>query len=285
MAVKFRQTHVTNPGQSPMGNMAQSAWLLYIFNFPYLLQLLSKLLSGEFLNLVLISAVFLANLLAAMWMSIGLKNKRLFLQSKYANDKPFPMMFLASLVIGLSCFVTAWLLTGVSFLAALGNGVAGLVGCWLWYGLDPLKSRHISFSDIHDGDRALQILQESESLIVNIEQSSRQIDNVEMSSRLNHITAKARKVLDELYNEPKKISQARRFLNTYLEGTERVVIKYARTHKHSATEELEENFKEVLVSIEEVFDDQYNKLISSEVFDLDVDIEVLNTLLKKQGIN
>ncbi len=285
MAVKFRQTNVTNPAKSPMSNMGQSAWMLYIFNIPYLLQLLSKLLAGELFNLMLISAVFLTNLLAAMWMSIGLKNKRLFLQKKYANNTPFPMMFLASLAICLSCFATAWLLTGAGFLAAIGNGLAGLIGCWLWYGLDPLKSRHISFSDIHDGERALQILQESESLIVNIEQSNFQIDNVEMSSRLNQITAKARKVLDELYNEPKKISQARRFLNTYLEGTERVVIKYAKTHKHSSAGELEQNFKEVLVSIEEVFDDQYNKLISSEVFDLDVDIEVLNTLLKKQGIN
>ena len=38
-------------------------------------------------------------------------------------------------------------------------------------------------------------------------------------------------------------------------------------------------------NIEDVFVEQYDKLISSDVFDLDVDIEVLKTLLEKQGIN
>jgi 5-bromo-4-chloroindolyl phosphate hydrolysis protein len=278
MAVKYRHIHVSTA-------KSYSAWLLYIYSLPYLFSLLSKLLQGEIINLVLVSAIFVAIILAAVWMSTGLKNKSFYEARKYPNTTPFPLMFLASLLIGITSLLAAWLVVGYNMFAGIGFGVAAMVGCWLWYGLDPVKSKHISFTDINDSEKALEILQDSESLVINIEKSSRLIDNAEMVERLDNITNKAREVLNVLFENPKKISKARRFLNTYLKGAESVVERYAATHKEAANKELEENFREVLVNIESVFSDQHEKLISSDVFDLDVDIEVLNTLLKKQGIN
>ena len=278
MAVKFRQNNIQSTN-------SDSAWLLYIYSLPYLFSILVKLVNGELLNLVLVSAIFLAILIAAMWMSTGLKNRKFYQARKYPNSTPFPMMFLASIVIAASSFVTAWLMAGYNLFAAIGFGVASLAGCWLWYGLDPVKSKHISFTDINDADRALEILQESETHVINIENSNRSIDNAEMSERLDRITTKAREILKVLYDNPKKIRKARRFLNTYLEGAQSVVKQYAVTHKKVVDHKLEENFREVLSNIEQVFGDQHEKLISSDVFDLDVDIEVLNTLLKKQGIS
>ncbi len=277
MAVKYRQTHVKTVNN-------YGAWLLYFYSLPYLLSILSKLLKGEVINLVLVSAVFVGTIVSALWMSIGLKNKALYSSRKYVQKPPFPMMFLSSLLLGLTSFVSAWLLNGYNLFAGIGFGIAATIGCWLWYGLDPVKSKHISFADINDSEKALEILQDSESLVINIEQSARNINNIQMSSQLNSIAAKAREVLSVLFENPKKIKKARRFLNTYLTGAESVVERYVETHEKSDNKELEENFKEVLDNIEEVFSKQHEKLISSDVFDLDVDIEVLNTLLKKQGI-
>jgi len=277
MAVKYRQTHVQRVNN-------YGAWLLYFYSLPYLLSVISKLLKGEFINLVIVSAVFVAIVLSALWMSIGLKNKGLYSTRKFIQKPPFPMMFLASLLLGISSFISAWLLNGYNLFAGIGFGVAAIIGCWLWYGMDPVKLKHISFSDINDSEKALEILQDSESLVINIESSSRQINNAQMSSKLESIATKAREVLNVLFENPKKIKKARRFLNTYLTGAQSVVERYVETHEKSDDKELEENFKEVLNNIESVFIKQHEKLISSDVFDLDVDIEVLNTLLKKQGI-
>ncbi len=277
MAIKYRQNHIK-------AATSYSAWLLYLFSLPYLVSLLTKLIRGELINLALVSTVFVGLVLSALWMSIGLKNKSYYQARKYANNKPFPMMFLASLLVGVCTFVASWLVSSYGLFASIGFGVASIVGCWLWYGLDPVKSKHHSFSDINDSEKALEILQQSETLVINIEKSSAFIDNSEMSSKLESIVEKARKVLKALYENPKKISKARKFLNTYLTGAESVVEKYAQTHKKTQNQELEHDFREVLDNIEEVFIKQHEKLISSDVFDLDVDIEVLNTLLKKQGI-
>ncbi len=277
MAIKYRQTHVQSVNN-------YGAWLLYFYSLPYLLSIISKLLKGEIINFVIVSAVFVGTILAALWMSIGLKNKGLYSSRKFVQNPPFPMMFLGSLLLGITSFVSAWLLNGYNLFAAIGFGLAATIGCWLWYGMDPVKSKNISFSDINDSEKALEILQDSESLVINIENSSKNINNAQMSSKLNSIAAKAREVLNVLFENPKKIKKARRFLNTYLTGAESVVERYVETHEKSENKELEENFKEVLDNIEEVFSKQHEKLISSDVFDLDVDIEVLNTLLKKQGI-
>jgi 5-bromo-4-chloroindolyl phosphate hydrolysis protein len=278
MPVKYRQSHVHS-------STSYNAWLLYLYSFPYLFTIITKLIKGEFINLVLVSAIFIGVLISALWMSVGIKNKSYYLARKYPKSTPFPMMFLSSLVLGASSLCAAWLVGGYNLFAGLGFGAAAMVGCWLWYGLDPVKSKHISFSEITDADAALDILQNSETLIINIEKSSLNIENAEMSQRLVKITRVARDVLKILYENPEKIRKARRFLNTYLTGAESVVERFAVTHKKNENLQLEENFREVLENIEIVFVEQYDKLISSDAFDLDVDIEVLKTLLEKQGIN
>ena len=278
MAVRFRHTQVQTGGN-------KNAILIYIYSLPYLFSIISKLIQGEVINLVLVSAIFVGILLAGVWMSTGLNNKRYYRSRRFSNDTPFPMMFLASLVLGICSLIAAWLLADYKIFAAIGFGVAAMVGCWLWYGMDPVKSKHLSFNQINDADKSLEILQDSETLVLNIESSSRNLQNTELLERLNNIIAKAREVLSLLYENPKKIRKARRFLNTYLTGAESVVKRYASTHKDTKNTQLAENFREVLENIEQVFNQQQEKLISSDVFDLDVDIEVLNTLLKKQGIN
>ena len=279
MPVKYRQTH-------KQSTRSYTAWLLYLYAIPYLISTLSKLINGEVIHLVLVSSVLIAIMLSAVWMTTGLKNKSYYLSRNYPNNTPFPLMFLSSLVLGGAALVGSWLVVGYNLMAGIGFGLSATIGCWLWYGLDPVKSKHINFSEINDSEKALEILQNSESLILSIENSSDLIDHSEMSQRLNRITSLARDVLKVLYDHPKKIRKARRFLNTYLTGAESVVERYSATHKkNNSNTNLEENFREVLTNIEQVFSDQHEKLISSDVFDLDVDIEVLNTLLKKQGIN
>ena len=64
MPVKYRQTHVRSQS-------TYNAWLIYFLSLPYLIGLLSKLVNGEFTQLLLISAVFLAVLVSAVWMGVS----------------------------------------------------------------------------------------------------------------------------------------------------------------------------------------------------------------------
>ena len=260
-----------------------TAWMLYFYSMPALFAVFSHLLKGQFFSFLMSGATFLGLLIGAVWMTKGRRNRYVFEQREYGLDVPFPLMMLASLVMGGSCFTGAYFVTDLGLLAALGFAVAATVGCWLWYGVDATNGKSGYFEALES--EAKKILNTSENRVLQIEESAQTIENTELSQRLEKITQLSRDVLKVLVDNPEKLPKARRFLYSYLEGTESVIERYAATHRKTDNQALEENFRQVLENIEKVFAEQYDKLVSSDVFDLDVDIEVLNTLLEKQGIN
>ncbi len=259
-----------------------TAWLLYVYSMPFLFASLWQLISGRLWLFLISFGCFLGVLLSAVWMSKGRKNKYHFQQRKYTLEQPFPLMFLASLSLGVTAFVGSFLVAGLGLMSALGHGIAATLGSWLWYGLD--ATGESAFKQVKDKD-SQTILAVSEQSIVNIEQAEKYIDNLALKGYLHDIVRLARNVIETLVEHPEKIPQARRFLHSYLDATESVIERYAKTHKQVKSDTLDNNFKTVLQNIVNVFAEQQQKLIENDVFDLDVDIEVLNTLLEKQGIN
>ncbi|KAA3645774.1 MAG: hypothetical protein DWP95_03915 [Proteobacteria bacterium] len=259
-----------------------TAWLLYIYSMPFLFAALWQLISGRLWYFLMSFGCFFGVLLSAVWMSKGRKNKYHFQQRKYTLQQPFPLMFLASLSLGVSSFVGSFMVAGLGLMSALGHGIAATVGSWLWYGLDAVGGS--AFNEVKDKD-SQTILAVSEQSIVNIEQAEKYIDNLALKGYLHDIVRLARNVIETLVENPEQIPQARRFLHSYLDATESVIARYAKTHKQVENDTLDNNFKTVLQNIVNVFSEQQQKLIENDVFDLDVDIEVLNTLLEKQGIN
>lgn len=95
----------------------------------------------------------------------------------------------------------------------------------------------------------------------------------------------ARDILAEIAHDPKDLRRARKFLNTYLDGAQRVVTGYAEAHSNHCNQTLNANFRRVLVSIEEVFGQQLQRLLENDLLDLDVNMEVLEAQLKREGLN
>ena len=84
---------------------------------------------------------------------------------------------------------------------------------------------------------------------------------------------------------PKILTRARRFLVTYLDGTRDVVAKYAAQQRDLDETVLAENFRRVLTTIEQVFAEQEEVLKQDDKLDLEVQIEVLETQLKREGVH
>jgi len=80
-----------------------------------------------------------------------------------------------------------------------------------------------------------------------------------------------REITDIVEDDPRDLRRARKFLRTYLDGAQRVTEGYANTHKYGDNGELENNFRNVLDTIE-------------TVIELDVQIEVLQMQLEKEGV-
>ena len=191
-------------------------------------------------------------------------------------DGRWPFKTLGCALISLATGMTTWLGVGHSPAIACAFALVALLGCYLTYGFDPLISR-----PLRGGEHARTALEEADRSIAAIEQASRDIRQPELGTRLQRITGLARAILRRLEEDPRDLHLARKFLNVYLDGVQRVVEDYAKTHTRISAPELNERFRRALITVEDAFREQQQTLLESDVEQLDVKIEVLTQQLKR----
>ncbi len=127
-------------------------------------------------------------------------------------------------------------------------------------------------------------LEEARLKIASIDAANRSIHNLELNRRIGRINSKAMGILSTIADDPATLQRSRKFLKVYLDGAQQVTEGYSRLHPKQRSGRLEENFRNVLVTIEDTFAEQQRKLQEKDLMDLDVKIEVLTTQLKNEGV-
>lgn len=201
---------------------------------------------------------------------------------------PPPYRLAGALAIGLAFVVVGWFAAGYGPLTGIVLGGLGVAAGIVTYGLDPRAAKGLDTAGAAAtgvrGERVIEAIREAEDKLAEIERNAAALRNRAFRRHLARIVDRARAVLDEIERDPKDLARARRFLNTYLDGTRDVVRDFARRQDDFADTPVAQNFKNVLGTIERVFDDQVEHLRKDEALDLDVAIEVLNTQLTKEGV-
>lgn len=242
------------------------------------------LVKGQVSTIIVNASGFACYMLAAWCVRKGLKAEALYHQSRIARPPRWPFKLIAAVIAASTTGLIAWLGARQSLVVAALYAGGALLGMYLSYGFDPRHVKKPGSAPGYSGDEIFQALEESARIIRSIEQANDKIRNTELNQRIDRICEIADGILAEIESDPRDFRRARKFLNVYLDGARQVTEGYARTHQHSQTGELEQNFRNVLVTIESVFQEQQQKLLEDDVFDLDVKIEVLSTQLKREGI-
>ncbi|TBV83343.1 MAG: 5-bromo-4-chloroindolyl phosphate hydrolase [Desulfobulbaceae bacterium] len=263
----------------------RKARLLWFLPLPLVPATVIALVGGHF-------TAFAANAGAyGLFLAGAILTHRGFLQEAKQQQPQFqttgrrPFKLLGGLTVALATALTAWAGAGHSEVIALAFGGGALAGFVLFYGLDARRSIIVVANRDGDMQRITTALHQAEQKIRSIEQAGSRINQPELNQRLTRIVAMARNILMEIANDPRDLQRARKFLNTYLDGTQRVVAGYAKAHADLRSQTLETNFRRVLITIEEVFGQQHQHLLENDRRDLDVSMEVLATQLKHEGLN
>lgn len=261
--------------------------LLYFLSLPLLPAVFASLLDKDPIEAVARAAGFVLIVSAATLIRKGIRidNEAQKRRLRRRTSTIQYRMIGAALVTG-GVFIVAWLgLDGrYSLIESTLYAGATLLGCYLYYDFDPArKDPEIAAVGI-TAEEIIELLDEAEGRLERIEQSSRKIKNVEFRDRLRRIVKDARGILDTIENDPVDARRARKFLKVYLDGAQQVTEGYARTHTEGETHALEDNFRRVLTTIETVIAEQQTKLKENNLSDLDVNIEVLQMQLEKEGV-
>ncbi len=255
--------------------------LLFVMPMPVLFAAIVHLLKGNITLSIISGLLFAGFMIAAIVARHGFKLESKFKQKKFSKAPGTPFKSVAAIILATTTGLTAFLLTQYGLFESILFGAVTLLGFYIAYGVDPRKDRTGNISLGVSADEVFEALEEAELKMASIESSRQNIRNIEFNRHLKLIIEKARGILTLIEEDPKDLSRARRFLKVYLDGTARVTESYAKTQNKSAsTAALDQNFAEVLESIETTFDEQHKKLLENDQFDLDVKIEVLKAQLK-----
>ena len=249
---------------------APTPWLLVLLPLPAALAAIVALAEG------LLSA-FVGDLFGYGLMLAGAQAIRRGLAG--AIDRPWKVIGTA--LTGLGTGITAWLGAGHDPAVATAFGLLAAAGAGLCYDVElrlPRPRRRGL------GEHARSTLAQAHASIRAIEQAGRAIHQPELGERLTRVVALARAILQRIEDDPRDLYRARKFLNVYLDGVQRIVAGYAKTHTQVEAPELEQRFRQALTTIEDAFTTQRQTLIEADVDDLDVQIEVLTRQLEREGI-
>ena len=258
--------------------------LLWLLPLPLIPAMLIALASGQFAAFVGNACSYGLFLAGAMLTRYSFRQAVNQQRHRFQERIRWPFKTLGGLTIAMATALTAWAGAGHDLPIAIGFGAGAFAAFVLLYGVDtyqvPVKAKEYT----GNMQPVKEALQQAEQQIFSIEQAGNRINQPELNERLTRIIALARAILTEIARDPKDFRRARKFFNTYLNGVERVVNGYAETHTYLRNQTLEDNFRRVLVTIEEVFGQQHQRLLENDLRDLDVDIEVLETQLKNEGL-
>lgn len=266
-----------------MGPAAKSA-ALFLLPLPLLVAVLAALIAGDLARLG-----FAGGALGCFWGAGVMAFRALAAEARYLLGErpdlpPIPLKLLSAMLTALGAALAAVAGGHTAASALVFAALAGL-GHVAFYGRD-LRPPRIEVAMVEGIDRAAvrQQLTQAHGRLRRIEAAAHGIAVPEFRERLSRIATTGRSILGEIERDPADAARARRFLNLYLDSAEQVTVGYARTHRSARNEPLEQNFRQLLVDMERTFAEQHRKLLEHEVLSLDVDIEVLNARIRREGL-
>lgn len=139
------------------------------------------------------------------------------------------------------------------------------------------------------GDEQIdKLLQERDRAISEMRRLNEAIPDEKISAQIDHLEEATRQIIDQVVKQPAKLPQIRRFLNYYLPTTLKILNAYDRMggtgisgENIDSTKEKVENMMDTLVL---AFDKQLDSLFGAEALDISTDIQVLETMLAREGL-
>ncbi|MFO1154545.1 MAG: 5-bromo-4-chloroindolyl phosphate hydrolysis family protein [Rhodospirillales bacterium] len=219
----------------------------------------------------------------------GLLTRRGVQQELVAAVRPttargLPLKSLAAAAVGAGAGFTAFGIVGHDVPAALAYAIGAAAGYLMLYGVDSRPDRLPAWAGGRAEADARTVLELAYQRLDALDAASRQIANREFRQRLGSISLVVSNILRAIEENPADVRRTRKFFNVYLEGAQKVTQQYARAEAHESSAEREHNFRTLLVDVENTCHQQYEKLLQHDALDLDVQIEVLTTRLRREGI-
>ena len=221
--------------------------------------------------------------LAAWLLREGLRAEAAFNARAIARKPALPRKMLASALTGIGVGLAAAtgdssiIEAGLYGLAALGLHVAA-------FGIDPLRDKRVEGIDAFQQDRVARVVDEAEAYLSAMRDRIASLNDRKLDLRVASFQATARKMIRTVEEDPRDLTEARRYLGVYLMGARDASVKFADLYRRSPDVAARTDYEALLTDLEQNFAARTEKLMVSDRSDMDIEIKVLRDRLQREGL-
>ncbi len=221
-------------------------------------------------------------ILAAWLTREGIRAEEAYDARKIARRPAMPRKIVASLVTGLGLALPA-----AAQGAFLNAAIFGLLGTLLHgfaFGLDPLKDKGMEGVDTFQTDRVARAVEGAEKHLAAMSDAILRAKDRELETRVERFQATARAMFRSVENDPRDLTQARKYLGVYLMGARDATVKFADIYARARDPQARADYLALLDDLEAGFTGKTQKMLIEDRTDLTVEIEVLRDRLEREGV-
>ncbi|MEZ7872577.1 MAG: 5-bromo-4-chloroindolyl phosphate hydrolysis family protein [Eubacteriales bacterium] len=134
-----------------------------------------------------------------------------------------------------------------------------------------------------------QLIERGRGILKEIVEENRLIPDPELSRQIDEMESITNKIFRTVIEQPDKAPQIRRFMDYYLPTTLKMLRGYRKMDERKVSGQEAENVKDKIESAMDVvigaFKKQLNTLYQNDILDISTDIDVLETMLKQDGLS
>ena len=139
------------------------------------------------------------------------------------------------------------------------------------------------------GDAAVDsLILRGQQMLQQVREENDRLPDPEISAQIDTIESIANRIFKAVIEQPKKAAQIRRFMDYYLPTTLKMLVAYRRMEEGNVTGENADNtrqrIRDSLDMVIEAFNKQLSQLYEDEALDIATDIDVMETMLKQDGL-
>ena len=174
----------------------------------------------------------------------------------------------------------------------IAGGIALLVG-WVVYimaqGLDTSKEAPPQQSIPKTGDSAVDgLVERGQAMLAQIRQENAMIPDEGLTEQMNQLDDVANRIFRTVAEQPQKAPQIRRFMDYYLPTTLKMLAGYRKMDERQVKGENAQatraQVRKAMDTVIRAFNKQLDALYQDDMLDLTTDIDVMENMLRQDGL-
>jgi len=180
-------------------------------------------------------------------------------------------------------FLAAWLGWGQNMFTGIGLGGLAVAAHIVAFGFDPMRRKGLPGFNEYETDRVARAVEKAEAIIEDIRKAAALINNRAIERKVDSLISSAQEMLRTVEEDPRDLTRARKYMSVYLSGARDATVKFVELNRRSADPVQREAFTSLITDLETSFTGQRALMLADNQSDLDVEIEVLQERLQREG--